>query len=74
MLLRTDPQEARDRVSRTFFSMLDDALPEHFSADVLDRARALGEAVFGAVLNEYDVPAPDSTAGEDELGVCNGAD
>jgi len=72
MLLLTNPQQARDRVSRTFFSRLDDALPEQFGADALHRARALGDAVYTAVLEEYALPA--STADDDEIDICNGAD
>lgn len=76
---RTNTTQARRRVVQVFTHMLDDVLPEQDPCEVpyyelMSRARALKNAVYEAVLDEYDVHAPSSQAGADPLLQCNGAD
>jgi hypothetical protein len=79
MTSKTDSEQARDRMARTFFAVLDQTLPETSEPrasdpDLMGRAHILKEALFSAFLGECGLSTCDQPTGEDELGYRRGAD
>jgi hypothetical protein len=79
MTLKTNPEQARDRMAKTFFKVLDQTLPGTPQPgasypDLVGRANILKETMFSAFLGEYGLSTCDMPTSEDELGYRSGAD